>query len=558
MPTLERFSPEALRSTVITFRDTMKAHAEGINRLNVYPVPDGDTGTNMARTLDAVVAELDLAEPELQPTCDAISHGSLMGARGNSGVILSQILRGLVGTLKGATDLTATKVAEGLKAASLAAYQAVLKPIEGTILTVVRESADAATAAAADGASLVGMLRAARAAGKTALDNTPELLPVLKDAGVVDAGGAGYLLFLDSALFVVDGDPLPEPDEGEGPSPQQLESVAHRHAKDGGVDVSELRYEVMYFVDLVDERIQEFKEAWGEIGDSIVVVGGDGLWNCHVHTNDIGAAIEAALLLDGRPKQIRVTDLFEEMAEEHAVREAAIKGEHGNRGAGFGLPAVTCAVVAVASGDGLAELFGQLGVQGVVTGGQTLNPSTAELLAAVEAVNADQVVVLPNNKNIIPVAEQLDALTAKSVRVVPSTSMPAALAALVVYDPEADAEVNLEEMTEGAASVATGEITQAVRDTKSDVGPVTAGDWIGLVRGDGIVAVSGSLVGAACALLDHLITAGREIVTVITGSDASAGHTDVLLSWILEHRPEVQVEVHRGGQPLYPYLFGVE
>lgn len=558
MPTLERFSPEALRSTVITFRDTMKAHAEGINRLNVYPVPDGDTGTNMARTLDAVVAELDLAEPELQPTCDAISHGSLMGARGNSGVILSQILRGLVGTLKGATDLTATKVAEGLKAASLAAYQAVLKPIEGTILTVVRESADAGTAAAADGASLVGMLRAARAAGKTALDNTPDLLPVLKDAGVVDAGGAGYLLFLDSALFVVDGDPLPEPDEGEGPSPQQLELVAHRHANDGGVDVSELRYEVMYFVDLVDERIQEFKEAWGEIGDSIVVVGGDGLWNCHVHTNDIGASIEAALLLDGRPRQIRVTDLFEEMAEEHAVREAAIRGGHANKGAGFGLPAVTCAVVAVASGDGLAELFGQLGVQGVVTGGQTLNPSTAELLAAVEAVNADQVVVLPNNKNIIPVAEQLDALTTKSVRVVPTTSMPAALAALVVYDPEADADVNLEEMTEGALSVATGEITQAVRDTKSDAGSVTAGDWIGLVRGDGIVAVSGSLDGAVCALLDHLITSDREIVTVITGCDANAGNTDALLSWILEHRPDVQVEVHRGGQPLYPYLFGVE
>jgi uncharacterized protein len=314
----------------------------------------------------------------------------------------------------------------------------------------------------------------------------------------------------------------------------------------------------MYFVDLVDDRIQEFKESWGEIGDSIVVVGGDGLWNCHVHTNDIGAAIESALKLDGRPSQIRVTDLFEEMAEEHAVREAAIHSGHQHYGAGFGLPAVTCAVVAVASGDGLAELFGQLGVQGVVTGGQTLNPSTAELLAAVEAVNADQVVVLPNNKNIIPVAGQLDALTKKSVRVVPTTSMPAALAALVVYDPEADVDVNLEEMTEGAASVATGEITQAVRDTNSDVGAVTTGDWIGLVRGDGIVAVSGSLVGAACALLDFLITPGREIVTVITGSDSTAGHTDALLAWILEHRPDVQVEVHRGGQPLYPYLFGVE
>jgi DAK2 domain fusion protein YloV len=403
------------------------------------------------------------------------------------------------------------------------------------------------------------MLRAARAAGKTALDNTPELLPVLKDAGVVDAGGAGYLLFLDSALFVVDGDPLPEPDEGDGPTTEQLELVSRRHAMDGGVDVSELRYEVMYFVDLADDRIQEFKESWGEIGDSIVVVGGDGLWNCHVHTNDIGAAIEAALQLDGRPKQIRVTDLFEEMAEEHAAREASIHGAANiHSGAGFGLPAVTCAVVAVASGDGLAELFGQLGVQGVVTGGQTLNPSTAELLAAVEAVNADQVVVLPNNKNIIPVAEQLDALTTKTVRVVPTTSMPAALASLVVYDPEVDADANLEEMTDGAMSVATGEITQAVRDTRSDVGAITAGDWIGLVRGDGIVAVSGSLDGAASALLDHLITPGREIVTVITGSDANAGHTDALLAWLLEHRPDVQVEVHRGGQPLYPYLFGVE
>jgi dihydroxyacetone kinase-like predicted kinase len=315
---------------------------------------------------------------------------------------------------------------------------------------------------------------------------------------------------------------------------------------------------VMYFVDLLDERIEDLKESWGEIGDSIVVVGGDGLWNCHVHTNDIGAAIEAALKLDGRPKQIRVTDLFEEMAEEHAVREAALKSEPSRTGAGFGLPAVMCAVVAVASGDGLAELFGQLGVQGVVTGGQTLNPSTAELLAAVEAVNADQVVVLPNNKNIIPVAEQLDELTTKTVRVVPTTSMPAALAALVVYDPEADADVNFEEMTEGAQSVATGEITQAVRDTKSDVGAITAGDWIGLVRGDGIVSVSGSLDGAACALLDHLITPGREIVTVITGRDANAGHTDALLAWLHEHRPDVQVEVHRGGQPLYPYLFGVE
>jgi len=310
VPTLERFSADALRSTVVTFRDTMKAHAVGINKLNVYPVPDGDTGTNMARTLDAVVAELDGADAEMAPTCDAISHGSLMGARGNSGVILSQILRGLASTMKGAGEVGAAKVAEALKAASTSAYQAVLKPIEGTILTVVREAADGAHEAAQAGASVAGVLHAARAAGKSALDRTPEMLPVLKDAGVVDAGGAGFLLLLDSALFVVDGVPLPEPEEFDGPTMEQLDAIAHRHT-DGEVDVSELRYEVMYFMDLVDDRIQAFKEGWGAIGGSIVVVGGDGIWNCHVHTNDIGAAVEVALDLGGRPSNSRVTDLFE-------------------------------------------------------------------------------------------------------------------------------------------------------------------------------------------------------------------------------------------------------
>jgi DAK2 domain fusion protein YloV len=558
VPTLERFSHLALRDTVITFRDAMKLHAPGINRLNVYPVPDGDTGTNMARTLDAVVAELEAAPEGLGPTCDAISHGSLMGARGNSGVILSQILRGLVGTLKGAKDATegsAAKVAEALKAASAAAYQAVLKPIEGTILTVVRESADAAHEASEQGGTLVEVLHAARAAGKVALDHTPELLPVLKEAGVVDAGGAGFLLLLDSALNVVDGVPMPEPDEGDGPSLEQLDAIAHRHT-DGAVDVSELRYEVMYFMDLGDEQIQPFKEGWGAIGDSIVVVGGDGLWNCHVHTNDIGAAIEVALDLGGRPKGIRITDLFEEMADEHAHREAAL-GVHAPR-AGAGLPPVTTAVVAVSSGDGLSELFGQLGVQGVVTGGQTLNPSTAELLAAVEAVHADQVIVLPNNKNIIPVAEQLDALTSKTVIVVPTRSMPEALAALVVYDPEAGVEENEEEMAEAAESVTTGEVTQAVRATNSDAGPIAEGDWIGIVRGDGIVAVAGTLDGATAALLDHIVGPRSEIVTVVEGVGATSGHTDLVRAWLDEHRPDVQVEVHRGGQPLYPYLFGVE
>jgi len=546
----------------------MKRHASGINRLNVYPVPDGDTGTNMARTLDAVVTELEGASPGLETTCEAISHGSLMGARGNSGVILSQILRGLSATLKTAQTSGAQRVAEALKAASAAAYEAVLKPIEGTILTVVRETAEAATKAANEGASLVVMLRDARNAGRKALDNTPELLPVLKDAGVVDAGGAGFLLFMDSALHVVDGEPLPEPIYDDGPSAEQLEKVALRTATDGSVDVSELRYEVMFLLDLDDTNLKNFKNAWGEIGDSIVVVGGDGLYNCHIHTNDIGAAVEASLIVGGRPSKIRVTDLFEEMAEEHAKREeslgAPVEVLGGSRSAGraasrqAALPPVTCAVVAVASGEGLAELFGQMGVHGVVTGGQTMNPSTQELLDAVEHMNATQVVILPNNKNIIPVANKINELTKKNVRVVPTCSMPEALAALVAYDPEASSEHNESQMSRAASSVATGEVTQAVRDTNSDAGQVKAGDFIGLVRGDGVVAVAKDLETVCRDLLSKLITPGRELLTIISGDGATSQSTESLVAHVASVHPQITCEVHVGGQPLYPYLFGVE
>ncbi len=567
MAVLEEFGADALRHTVIAFRDTMKRHASGINRLNVYPVPDGDTGTNMARTLDAVVTELEGASAELDTTCEAISHGSLMGARGNSGVILSQILRGLSSTLKTAKTSGAQRVAEALKSASSAAYEAVLKPIEGTILTVVRETADAAVKAADEGASLAVMLRAARAAGRKALDNTPELLPVLKDAGVVDAGGAGFMLFMDSAVHIVDGEPLPEPNYDDGPTAEQLEKVALRTSTDGSVDVSELRYEVMFLLNLEDTKLKKFKNSWGEIGDSIVVVGGDGLYNCHIHTNDIGAAVEAPLLVGGIPSKIRITDLFEEMAEEHAQRDAGLgapveiltgskSGRSGSRQSA--LPPVTCAVVAIASGDGLAELFGQMGVHGVVTGGQTMNPSTQELLDAVEHMNATQVVILPNNKNIIPVANKIDELTKKDVRVVPTCSMPEALAALVAYDPEASAEHNGSQMSRAASSVSTGEITQAVRDTNSDAGPVKAGDFIGLVRGDGVVAVGQTLDAVCRDLLAKLITQERELLTIIYGDGATPQSTESLIAHVSEKYPQITCEVHFGGQPLYPYLFGVE
>ena len=580
MATLERFSTESLRDLIVTFRDTVTAHAGGLNRLNVYPVPDGDTGTNMARTLDAVVTEMETADvDDLGATCDAISHGSLMGARGNSGVILSQIMRGFASTMKSMApdaDERGARFADALQAASSGAYQAVLKPIEGTILTVARESAEAARSASDAGGSLAEVVRAARSAGKTALDNTPEQLPVLKDAGVVDAGGAGFLLLLDSALHVIDGVPLPEAEEDDGSGGAVAAAFAVQSAavparsgerKVGGadeVDVADQRYEVMYFMDLADEQIDAFKHGWGEIGDSIVVVGGDGIWNCHVHTNDIGAAIEVALDLDGRPKQIRVSDLFEEVDEEHAKREAEMTG-HGSAShaplpaaPGAGLPPVTTAVIGVCSGEGLVELFAQLGVQGVVTGGQTMNPSTAELLDTVEHVNARQVVILPNNKNIIPVAEQVNELTTKNVVVVPTRSVAEGLAALIVYDPEASSEINGAEMVEAADSVTTGEVTQAIRDTKADIGEILTDDWIGIVKGDGIVSCSADLLASVIGLLDEIVDDDSELITVILGSDADQDVTASIVGWLADHHGAVTVEVHPGGQPLYPYLFGVE
>lgn len=559
---VERVDVEVLRRTISTFRDLLRSHQAIINRLNVYPVPDGDTGTNMSRTLDAVVAEMDAAGADMAATCDAISHGALMGARGNSGVIVSQILRGLASTFKQHAVADAAVAAAALTAASDAAYVAVLKPIEGTILTVVRESAEAASTAATADASLSTVLLAARDAGRVALASTPDLLPVLKDAGVVDAGGAGYLLLLDAALHVVDGEPLPEPDPTvEGVATESFDAVAKRASGvDGELDVSEQRYEVMFLCHLADERIDAFKQGWGEIGDSIVVVGGDGTWNCHVHTNDIGAALEVPLALEGRPFQIRVTDLFEEVAAEHAQREAAITASMGQArdSPAADLPEVTCAVVAVSSGDGISALFRDLGVQVVVSGGQTLNPSTAELLEAVERANAQQVIVLPGNKNIIPVAEQVDALTTKTVRVVPTRSMPEGLAALIAYDPELDAPGNVLPMRHAAEAIDTGEVTRAVRASNTDAGPVAEGDWMGIVRGEGIVAIAPDAVAAAKALLEYLVGDDRELVTVITGADSNADETAALEEWFGERFPDVELEHHEGDQPLYPYLFGVE
>jgi DAK2 domain fusion protein YloV len=476
-----------------------------------------------------------------------------MGARGNSGVILSQILRGLTQTLATAEEgaIDGPLVAEGLVVAAAGAYEAVGNPVEGTILTVVREASEGAKAAADAGGSLLEVLDAASTSGHDALARTPELLPVLAAAGVVDAGGTGLLLLLDAFLFVVDGRPIPEASVTEAVADaghvEELQLLAHGDDGHAG-GLADLRYEVMYLLEAPDEAIAAFKDVWAGIGDSIVVVGGDGLYNCHIHTDDIGPAIEAAIEI-GKPSKIRVTDLLEEVEEERWVREAEAQPEPEAE-------PVTTAVVAIATGDGIKRIFHSLGAR-VLTGGQSMNPSTAQILEAVEAANADCVVILPNNKNIIAVAEQVDATTSKTVRVVPTKGIPEGVAALMAYDPDASVDDNVEALAEAAANVVAGEVTRAVRDSTCDVGPIVEGDYLGIAR-DGIRAVAPTTADALIGLLAHLLDDDHEIITLIEGEGSSAAETRRVRNWVEEHHGDVEVEIHHGGQPLYPYFLGIE
>ena len=546
METVSFLATTQIVEVVSAFHDALEDHKESINRLNVYPVPDGDTGTNMFLTVGSVLEEMEaVASDDRDAVCAAVSHGSLMGARGNSGVILSQVLRGMSACFAKADEIDVDVLASALTEASVAADGAVMKPVEGTILTVVREVARAARDAA-ETSAISKVVEEALTEGEAALERTPEQLIVLREAGVVDAGGAGFLLLLHAILHVLDGRALPVAENSTEIASATISEQQHD-------ELSELRYEVMYLLNAPDEAIEGFKNVWAGLGDSIVVVGGDGLWNCHIHTDAIGPAIEAGIEV-GRPQRIRVTDLAEEVMEERWVREAAESGKTDDLAAPQQLP---CAVDAVSPAPGIGRIFHSLGVQELVLGGQSMNPSTSELLEAVERAPAEQIVILPNNSNIVAVARTVDDETEKTVVVVPTTSVPEGFASLLGYDPQAIATENAKVMLEIASGVDVGEVTQAVRATSTPVGEVAEGDWIGLDR-DGVCAIGATLVEAATNLLNEIIGEDSEILSLIVGEGASDADTRAITEWVTENRPNVETEIHTGGQSHYPFFFGVE
>lgn len=558
-------SLETVLSFVDLATDALSGAREEIDALNVYPVPDGDTGTNMFLTVSAARDAIRGAAAEdpadLATGLAALARGALLGARGNSGVILSQMLGAISERLaqgppgpgredagsdpagetgRGASP-KARMMAEAMRLATAASYDAVGEPAEGTMLTVAAAaSAAAQEAIESDGARTRDVLAAAAAAAREALGRTPEQLQVLAEAGVVDAGGRGLCVVLDAAETVLTGRRPPE-----SPATPRIPRPVIATPRDD-LRADGPAYEVMYLLDADDEAVPPLREALAPLGDSLVVVGGHGLWNVHVHVDDVGAAIEAGLEA-GRPHRVRVTHFAEQVARATARR----REQHAPTGR---------RLVAVSAGVGLAGLFSGVGAV-VVPGGPGQRPSTADLLAAITGSGAAEVVVLPNDSDSMRVAE-IAARTAEEdgrvrVEVIPTVAQVQGLAAAAVHEPGRGFDADVREMTATARHARHGAVTVAARQAMTMAGPCEVGDVLGVLDGD-FVAVGSDLVDVACDVLDRLLGGGGELVTLVTGDEVDADLAARCTAWVEQHHPHVDVAVHDGGQPRYPLLVGVE
>lgn len=546
----------ALGEVFARFLSALEAHRAELDSLNVYPVPDGDTGTNLLFTQRAVMEALDrLDDPYPSAFAEAVAGASLMGARGNSGVILAQVLRGLTERLCAEDGGSGGKrLAEALEHAAEEARRAVARPVQGTALTVLADAAAAAREAAAvvrgtpgaagpveAGAAAAveagAVADAALAEARESLGRTTEALPELRAAGVVDAGGLGMVLLLDALASVLAGYALTVAVGPSGPVGR-----AEAPATDG----LPFKYEVMYLLHGDDSLIPALRERLDGLGESVVVVGGDGLYKVHVHTNEPEGALEAAREA-GRTEDVRTVDLEGEVAEQCLSGQArAVRV--GERQAS--------ALVVVADGDGLAKLFGSLGAL-VALGGSGDQPSVEQLVDAIDAAPADSVVVLPNGSRLLAVAERAAAESGKEVRVVPTRSVPEGLSAAVGFNPMSPLRETAERMAEVASDVTAAAVTRAVRDASAWAGDVREGDWLGSVDGD-IRVVGPDPVEVALQLLSELRADDHEMLTVILGADASDGDASRLAEALENGHGDLEIQIHRGDQPADPYLFGLE
>ena len=514
----------------------LEANRQRIDDLNVYPVPDGDTGTNLTLTVRAVVEALDASRAQgPEAAAKELSRAALMGARGNSGVIFSQIVRGFAEVLGAHTEIDGNVLASAFRSASDAAYRAVRRPVEGTMLTVVREMAEEAERPDVHSLPKDELLRRVVARGEQALARTPDLLPVLRDAGVVDAGGAGLLEIVRGLASAVAGEEVvfvSQPGQGDAP----LDAI-HQ-------ELSEFRYCTVFVVEGEALDSDALERELEQLGDSLLVVGDQTALKIHVHTDDPGAALSLATC-QGTIEGIEIANMHRQTVERKARLTApsssALAWETG--------------LVVVAAGEGNRRLFESQGATHVIEGGQTMNPSTADIVTAIDATPASEVIVLPNNKNVVLSAEQAVGLASKPVRVIPTTSVQAGLAAIVRFLPAQPASENEAAMLEALETVRTGEVTIASRDVALDGVEVRKGAWLGLADGTA-VAAGADFDEVAEAVAGALLDGGGEVLTLLTGADEP--DLELLRSRIEQRHPGVEIDVHEGGQPHYPLLLSVE
>ena len=551
---VKTINTELLQKMFLAGAANLEAKKEFINELNVFPVPDGDTGTNMTLTILSAAKEVKALEnPDMVAIAKAISSGSLRGARGNSGVILSQLLRGFTKEIREHKEIDTITLAKACERATATAYKAVMKPKEGTILTVAKGASQKAAELAETTEDLDTFISEVINYAQEVLEKTPEMLPVLKEAGVVDSGGQGLLEVMRGAYDAFQGKEIDYSaiEASAGTKMVKPSEQAETEIKFGYCT----EFIIMLEKEFTAKDETEFKAYLESIGDSIVCVADDDIVKIHVHTNDPGLAIQKALTY-GQLSRMKIDNMREEHqerlikdAEKLAAQQAEAKKAEPRKEVGF---------IAVSIGEGMNEIFRELGADYIIEGGQTMNPSTEDMLNAIDQVNAEHIFILPNNKNIILAANQAQTLTDdKDIIVVPSKTVPQGITAIINYMPDADAQTNLEAMIEGIGNVKTGQVTYAVRDTHIDDKEIHEGDIMGI--GDsGILAVGQSVEETTKEMLAQLVDEDTELISLYYGQDVQEESAENFAQEIEDLYPDVDVDVHSGGQPIYYYVLSVE
>lgn len=553
--TIRTLDGRRFASMVLKGAQHLSNNAKTVDALNVFPVPDGDTGTNMNLSMTSGAKEVK-AQPSdhIGKVAGALAKGLLMGARGNSGVILSQLFRGFAKAVEGKQTITSVEFAAALEAGVATAYKAVMKPVEGTILTVAKDAAKRAVTVAKKQQDMVAVMEEVVKEAKASLQRTPDLLPVLKEVGVVDSGGQGLVYVYEGFLSELKGEAV-EDLKTETVSMEELVKTEHHKSVQSHIHTDEIEfgYCTEFMVRFEADKLREhpfseetFRQELSQFGDSLLVIADDELVKVHIH-----AEYPGKVLSYGQRYGSLLNIKIENMREQHAniVNEPKAEAKPKQK--------QPYGIVTIAMGNGIAELFKSIGAHAVIEGGQTMNPSTEEIVRAIESVHAETVFVLPNNKNIIMAAEQAASVVDNRVIVIPTKTVPQGMSAILAFNPTAPAEQNERAMTAALAQVKTGQVTFAVRDTTIDGIEIAKDDYMGIADGKIVVSEKDKL-NVAKQLLAALIDDESELVTVLYGEEATEEEVESVVSYIEETYPDVEVEVHNGEQPLYPFIFSVE